>query len=111
MVRSALLLFSLAFSVLIGGCSKPAPPAEEKKEPVAAATAAAAASAAAPAPEPAKGEALKIAYSDWPGLGRLGHRHPEGLVQGSGRRTSSSVVRVRAVDGGLLGRQGRRRHA
>src|SRR5204863_499776 len=38
-------------------------------------------------------------------MGRLGHRRAKRLVQGGRRRRRPQVVRVRAVDGGVLGRQ------
>ena len=44
------------------------------------------------------------------GLDRVRDRDPEGLVQGGRRRRQVRLVRVRAVDGGVRRRQGRRRH-
>ena len=44
------------------------------------------------------------------GLGGVAGRDRQGLVQGSRRRRAVRMVRLRAVDGRVLRRQGRRRH-
>ena len=44
------------------------------------------------------------------GLDGVRGRHPEGLVQGGRRRRRVRLVRIRAVDGGVRRRQGRRGH-
>src|SRR6187397_1607265 len=59
-IPAYLLLLASTFSA----CSKPTPPAEEKKPAATAAPVASAAAAATPTPT---GPTLKIAYSDWPG--------------------------------------------